>query len=163
VLLAGIATVIQTRTASHLLDDSDYDALLVAVWAFIAGSLYGVTAYWLFGWFLHRGEIAMGTAGRLRRSRHVLAFASVPIACSLVLVPVKLALWGGDVFRSGGADSGGGGTAFDVVELAFFAWTAVLLVVGVRAVHGWTWGRSSAAVAIAAALPAAIAVLALTL
>ena len=37
-----------------------------------------------------------------------------------------------------------------------FAWGAVLLVVGVRSVHGWSWGRSLATVALAAALPALI-------
>jgi hypothetical protein len=33
-------------------------------------------------------------------------------------------------------------------------WSAVLLVIGVRSVHGWTWGRSLATVGLAAALPA---------
>jgi hypothetical protein len=37
-----------------------------------------------------------------------------------------------------------------------FAWSAILLVVGVRSVHGWSWGRSLATVALAAALPALI-------
>ena len=35
-----------------------------------------------------------------------------------------------------------------------FVWSAVLLVIGVRSVHGWTWGRSLATVGLAAALPA---------
>jgi hypothetical protein len=135
----------------------------VAVWALIAGSVYGAGAYWVFGWFLHRGEIRFGSVGRYRRSRHVLAFASVPIVLSLVLLPVKLALYGADVFHRGGSDAGAGGTAFNMFELVFFVWTGVLIVIGVRAVHGWTWGRSGAAVGAAAALPAAIAVLLLTL
>ena len=37
-----------------------------------------------------------------------------------------------------------------------FAWSALLLVIGVRSVHGWSWGRSVAAVGLAAALPALI-------
>jgi hypothetical protein len=32
----------------------------------------------------------------------------------------------------------------------------VLLVVGVRSVHGWSWGRSLATAGLAAALPALI-------
>ena len=36
---------------------------------------------------------------------------------------------------------------------AAFAWCALLLVIGVRAVHGWSWGRSLATVGLAAALP----------
>ena len=162
-LLAGIAGVLSTRTAGRLMDDSDYDAILVAVWAFIAGSLYGTTGYWLIGWLLHRGAMAFGSAGSYRRARHVVAFAAVPIALSLVLLPVKLALYGADVFRSGGGDSGTGGKVFAALQLAFFVWAAALLLVGVRSVHGWSWGRSGAALAAAAALPAAFTVLALTL
>jgi hypothetical protein len=66
---------------------------------------------------------------------------------------VKLALYGGDWFRPGGRDTGGGGLAFDLVQLAFFVWAAALLVIGVRAVHGWTWGRAAAACALAAVAP----------
>jgi hypothetical protein len=163
ILLAGIAGVLSTRTAGRLMDDSDYDALLVAVWAFIAGSIYGATGYWLIGGLLHRGAMAFGSAGSYRRARHVVAFAAVPIAFSLVLLPVKLAVYGSDVFRSGGGDSGTGGKVFAALQLAFFVWAAALLLVGMRSVHGWSWGRSGAAMAAAAALPAAITVLALTL
>jgi hypothetical protein len=87
----------------------------------------------------------------------VLAFAAVPVALSLVAWPVKLALYGGDWFHTGGGDTGGGGLAFDLVQYAFFAWAAVLLVVGIRAVHGWTWPRAAAAWALALALPVAFA------
>lgn len=162
-LLAGMASVLSTRTAAHLLDDNDYDGLLVAVWTFVAGGLYGVTAYWLLGALLYRGARALGSAGSYRRARHLLAFAAVPIAFSLVLLPVKLALYGGDLFHRGGADAGTGGEVFAVLQLAFFAWAAALLLVGMRAVHGWSWTRAGAAVAAAAALPAAVSAAALTL
>ena len=161
ILLAGIAGVLATRTAGRLMDDSDYDGTLVAVWAFLAGGLYGGTVYWLLGGLLHRGACAFGSAGSYRRSRHVLAFAAVPIAFSLVLLPAKLALYGADVFRSGGRDSGTGGEIFALLQAAFVAWSAVLLVIGVRAVHGWSWARTGAALAVSAALPVAI-VLAVT-
>lgn len=162
-LLAGIAGVLSTRTAGRLMDDSDYDAVLVAVWAFIAGSLYGATGYWIIGWLLQRGVRAFGSAGSFRRTRHLLAFAAVPVAFSLVLLPVKLALYGSDIFRSGGRDAGTGGEVFAALQLAFFVWAGVLVLIGVRAVHGWSWARSAAAVAAAAALPVALTVLALTL
>jgi hypothetical protein len=87
----------------------------------------------------------------------VLAFAAVPIALSLVVWPVKLALYGGDWFRAGGRDTGAGGLAFDLIQLAFFAWAAGLLVIGVRAVHGWTWARALAVCALALVGPVAIA------
>jgi hypothetical protein len=153
VWLAGMASVLSTPTAATLMDEQDYDALLVAIWTFLAGGLYGGFAYWLFGAFLHGGVRALGSLGSYRRSRHVLAFAAVPLALSLVLLPVKLALYGSDVFREGGADGGAGGSTFLVLALAFMVWTVGLLVLGVRAVHGWTWVRAVAAVALAAALP----------
>jgi len=46
---------------------------------------------------------------------------------------------------------------FDLIELAFFVWAAVLLVIGVRAVHGWTWARASAACVLALVAPVALA------
>jgi hypothetical protein len=87
----------------------------------------------------------------------VLAFAAVPVALSLIVWPVKLALYGDDVFRSGGHDGGTGGHVFTALLLGFVAWSAVLLVAGVRAVHGWTWGRALAACAVAIAAPAFVA------
>jgi hypothetical protein len=70
---------------------------------------------------------------------------------------VKLALYGGEWFRAGGRDTGGGGLAFDLIELAFIVWAAVLLVVGVRTVHGWTWARAAAACALALVAPIVLA------
>jgi hypothetical protein len=75
----------------------------------------------------------------------VVAFAAVPIALSLVLWPVKLAIYGESLFRTGGSDHGAGVRVFDGLELIFLLWAAALLLVGVRAVHGWTWARAAAA------------------
>jgi hypothetical protein len=154
VLLAGIAGVLSTPAAGHLMDDPNaYDAVEVLVWAFIAGSIYGGFAFWVIGGLLDRASKALGSEGTWRRSRHVVAFAAVPIALSLVLWPVKLALFGGDLFRRGGSDAGASGHIFSAMLLVFVAWSAVLLVTGVRAVHGWTWGRAGAACALAIVSP----------
>jgi hypothetical protein len=88
----------------------------------------------------------------------VVAFAAAPIALSLVLWPVKLVLYGNALFRSGGSDHGVGAGVFDALELGFLLWAAALLVIGVRAVHGWTWVRSGAACAPAVVVPAVLAV-----
>lgn len=157
VILAGIAGVLSTSTAAHLLDDKDYDALNVAIWAFFGGGIYGAFSYWVLGALLYAGSRALGSQGTYRRSRHVLAFAAVPIALSLVLWPVKLALYGEDVFRSGGSDSGAG--LFGVLMLAFVLWSVALLLIGVRSVHGWTWGRAAAACAPAVLGPLALGLL----
>jgi len=153
VLLAGIALVLQTTTAAHLLDSNDYDAVLVAIWAFLAGSLYGGVGYWIAGAFLYWGCRLLGSQGDFRRARHVLAFAVVPIALSLVLWPVKLALYGEDVFRSGGSDTGAGAHVFTALELACDLWAVALLVIGVRSVHGWTWSRALAACLLGLGVP----------
>jgi hypothetical protein len=156
VLLAGIALVLSTGTAGHLMDDSSYDGLLVAVWAFIAGGLYATFAYFAFGALLHGAVRLLGSHGTYRRTRHVVAFAAVPIALSLVLWPVRLALYGEDVFRTGGSDAGTGARVFELLGAVFLAWALVLLLVGVRTVHGWTWARAIAAVALTLGVPIAI-------
>jgi hypothetical protein len=156
VWLAGIAAVL--ADAATYLDDTTRGGLDLALWAFFAGGISGGFAYFVEGAILHRVVRALGSQGTYRRTRHVLAFAAVPIALSLVLWPVKVALYGEDWFRTGGRDTGAGGAAFDVLTLAFFVWSAALLLVGVRAVHGWTWARAGAATAIALVVPIAFAV-----
>jgi len=156
VWLAGIAFVLATRTTSHLMDQADApQGIALAVWAFLAGGLFGGVAYWFLGGVLHRVGVALGSQGSYRRARHVLAFAAVPVALSLVLWPFKLALYGDDVFRRGGADAGSGGHVFEVILVAFLVWSAALLLVGVRSVHGWTWPRAAAAAALPIVLAAA--------
>ena len=156
IILAGIAGVLSTSTAAHLLDDSDYDVVNIAIWAFLFGGVYGAASYWGLGALVHGGSKAFGSQGTYRRSRHVLAFAAVPIALSLIIWPVKLALYGEDVFRSGGSDSGSGAHVFTGLLIAFVVWAAALLVVGVRSVHGWSWGRAAAACSLAIAGPVLI-------
>jgi hypothetical protein len=157
--LAGMAYVLSTRTAAHLMDDHDYDGLLVAVWTFLAGGLFGGFGYFVLGGALHGADVTLGSQGSYRRARHVLAFAAVPIALSLLVWPFELALWGDALFRRGGADAGGGGKLFEAIDLVLLLWSACLLVIGVRTVHGWTWGRALAAAAAPAALVAALLLL----
>jgi hypothetical protein len=150
--LSGIAGVLLTPVARTLLDDSTRDGLVVAIWAFIGGGAYGALVFWLGGALVHGASYALGGQGSYRRARHVVAFASAPVALSLLLVwPLGIAAFGGDVFRSGGSDSGRGGTLLYVAAVAFAVWSLALLVVGIRAVHGWTWARAFATLGIAVA------------
>jgi hypothetical protein len=152
-LLAGIAAVLSADVTGHLFDDPEFDGLLVAVWAFLAGALYGFAGLLLVGGLLHLGVTLAGSLGTYRRSRHLLAFAAVPLALALVAWPVRLAVYGEDLLRRGGDDAGAGHVLFEALEASAVAWACVLLVIGVRTVHGWSWPRSLAASALVLALP----------
>jgi hypothetical protein len=156
--LAGIAAVLATPTATDLLDDPDYDSMLLAIWAFIAGGIYGFVGYFVIGLALLFGVRLFGSLGSYRRARQTFGFALVPLAVSLLVVlPLRLALYGGDTFRAGGADEGTGERVLLVAQLVFAAWSLVLIVLGVRVVHGWSWLRALSAVLVAAALMAVLA------
>ena len=155
--LAGAAAVLATPTAGGLLDNPDYDAMVFAVWAFIAGSIYGAVGYFVLGFALFFGARFLGSLGSFRRERQVVAFAAVPVALSfLLLLPLRLAVYGGDTFRDGGADEGSGEAVLLGLQLVFVAWSLVLLLIGVKVVHGWSWLRSLAAAGAGTALLAAI-------
>ena len=155
--LAGIAGVLVTPVAGTLLDDPARDGLVVAVWAFIGGGFYAAAGYWLLGALLYVAARRFGGQGSYRRARHLVGFAAAPVALSLLtLWPIGIAVFGGDLFRSGGSDSGAGGSLFASAALAFVAWAVVLLAIGIRAVHGWTWQRSLATLALTVAAVAAL-------
>lgn len=157
VLLAGMAAVLATPTAADLLDNPEYDALLLAIWAFIAGGIYGAVGYFVGGFGVFFGVRLLGSLGGYRRARQTVGFALVPLAASLlVTLPLRLALYGGDTFRDGGADEGFGGTVLLGVQLCAAAWSLVLLGVGIGVVHGWPWLRTLGALGAALALLAAI-------
>jgi len=163
VWLGGIAAVLATSVASTLLDDVQIDGSLLAVWAFLAGGLYGFTVYFVVGKVLHVALRRLGGRGSFRRARHMLAFAAVPVAVALfVYWPIRIAVYGWDLFRTGGADGHGGGPVVAWVFYGFLIWSLGLLLVAVRTVHGWTWARSLAGVTFASAIGAGLAV-ALTL
>jgi hypothetical protein len=157
VALAGIAAVLGSPVARQLLNDASFSVSLIPVWAFFGGVVYAVGVYWLGGGLLYGAARRFGSLGSYRRARHVLALSATPLALALfTLWPVRIAIYGQNLFRTGGTDWGPGDRTFGGLLYFAFAWSALLLVVGVRSVHGWSWGRSLATVALAAALPALI-------
>jgi hypothetical protein len=155
--LAGCASFLGSPLASRILDNPEYDGIILAIWLFIGGGLNGAACYFIFGFALYFGALLLGSQGTFLRERQTIAFAAAPLALSfVVLLPIRLALYGGDTFRAGGADEGAGETVLLVAQLAFAAWSLGLLVLGVRVVHGWDWLRTLAAVAAATALVATI-------
>ena len=155
--LAGIAGVLGTSVARHILNQQGTSPVDVAVWAFLGGAAYAVGVYWLGGGLLYGAARRFGSLGGYRRARQVLALSAAPIALALLtLWPLRIAIYGQNLFRTGGDDWGPGDRIFGGLLYFAFAWSAVLLVVGIRSVHGWSWGRSLATVGLAAALPALI-------
>jgi hypothetical protein len=133
VVLAGIASVLSTSLARRVLDDPVFSNSVVAVlsWAFIGGLVYGTIVFWLGGVLVHALASALRTGSSYRQARHLVAFAGAPLALSLVLVwPIRIAIYGDDLFRSGGSDSGAGEVAFDILILASYVWTFGLVALG---------------------------------
>jgi hypothetical protein len=155
--LAGMAGVLATPVARHLLNDPSFSLSLIPVWAFIGGMIYAIAVYWLGGGLLFGAARRLGSLGSYRRARSVLALSGAPLALTLVtLWPLRIAIYGDVLFRTGGKDWGPGDRAFGGLVYFAFAWSAVLLVIGIRSVHGWSWARSLAAVGLATVLPALV-------
>ena len=154
VFLAGIAGVIGTNAFSHALDDFELDGLTLAVVAFISGGLYGLVGYFLLGFLVYAGARAAGSDVTFGRARQIVGFAAVPLALSLLVWFVRIAVYGGDPFRTGGSDTGFGNHLFEGIELAVLLWSGALLVIGLRTYHGWSIPRALAAAVPALALPA---------
>lgn len=159
VALAGIAAVLGSPVARELLNDASFSVSLIPVWAFLGGMAYAVAVYWLGGGLLYGAARRFGGLGSYRRARSVLALSAAPLALALfTLWPIRILIYGEDLFRTGGTDWGPGDRTFGGLLYFAFAWSGILLVVGVRAVHGWSWSRSLATVALAGALPALIVI-----
>jgi hypothetical protein len=157
--LAGISVVLASPTFRRMLNDGSVSVALIPVLAFIAGSLYALVAYWLGGGLLFGAARRLGGLGSWRRARHTVALAATPLALALLTFwPIRIAVYGEDLFRTGGDDYGRGDAIFGGVFIGIAAWSVWLLLVGVRAVHGWSWLRSTATIALAAAFPVLIVV-----
>jgi hypothetical protein len=157
IALAGISVVLVSPAFRQMMNNGGVDLILVIVLAFIAGVLYAVATAWLGGGLLFGAARRLGGLGSYRRARQTVELASAPLALALVTFwPVRFAVYGTDLFRTGGDDYGRGDGIFGGVFLGFVAWSVILLLLGVRATHGWGWGRSAAAVVLAAAFPALV-------
>jgi hypothetical protein len=152
--LVGVALTFASAAAGSFADDPARRGIVIPVWLFIAGVFVAIVNFWVAGGVLFLALNILGGEGSYRRARHLLAFAAVPLALSLVLLPVRLAIYGGDIFRAGGSDGGSGAHVFSVLELGFALWALVLLAIGIRTVEGWSWSRTAGATALFALLAA---------
>jgi hypothetical protein len=155
VVLAGLFAVLSTPRFAGLLDQPEVDGLSVAVFALVGGAAYAFVAYFVLG-----AALKLGSGASFQMARHVVAYASAPLALGLlVLWPLRFAAHGGELFRAGGSDGGLDGTLFAFAELGFALWAVGLLVAGARFALGLPWPRA----ATAAVLPVTLAALAVWL
>jgi hypothetical protein len=153
IFLGGIAGVLLAPAFGHLYNDYALDGLDILVIVVFAGSIYGFFSYWVLGWTLSLGVRAVGGEVQARTCRHVLAFAAAPLVLSLIAVwPLRLAVYGGDLFREGGADAGTGGQILRWLSIGFAAWSLALLVYGMKTVQRTSWLRALGASAFALGL-----------
>ena len=153
VFLSGIGIFLATRTAGTLFDDAEFDWLLLFVEAVFAGLLVGIQNFWVVGWTVYLGGRAADSGASYRQARHVVGLACIPFALELLVVwPVRIAMFGSDAFRSGGSDEGAAQAVFRTIDGLTLAWAVCLLVIGVRALNGWSWPRTLASLTVAGAL-----------
>jgi len=159
-ILAGMACVILTPAWGTIMDDSTVDALVLLVVTFIGGLFYGAAGYFLLGLVLLLGAKAVGVDPPFKIARQVVAFAAVPLGLGLfVLVPAIALAYGDDWFRTGGSDEGTGRAVLTAIGLAFVAWSAVLVALGLRTTFRLPWRGVLGALLLAGVLVAAFAVL----
>jgi Yip1-like protein len=160
VLLAGMAAVVLSPAWREVLDQPLVDGLSAVVLTFVAGGFEGAVLYVVVGGAVHLAARGMGSQERFRTTRHVLAFAAVPLALSLaVVVPAALLSYGGDWFDAGGGDEGTGGRLLLGLGLAFVAWAVGLLVLGLRETLRLAWLGVAGTLLLGGVLLAGLAVL----
>jgi hypothetical protein len=129
----------------------ELSALSLTVETVIGGALVGLSAFWVGGAILYLGTRGLGAVSGYRLARHIVGFATVPFVLVLVFaVPVRVGLYGFDLFRAGGSDNGAGADVFVAIDALASVWTLALMVIGIRVTQRWSWGRSAAALGIAA-------------
>jgi hypothetical protein len=129
----------------------ELSGLTLTLQSILGGMLVGLSNFWLGGALVYLGARGLGATSGYRLARHITGFATTPFILALVFVwPVRLALYGADLFRSGGADDGTGGDVFRAIDALLLVWTLVLVLIGIRETQRWPWGRTAAAFGIAA-------------
>ena len=133
VILAGVAGVLSSALTGRVLDDPAFGNSVYAVlsWAFLGGLFYGFIGFWLGGLMVFALARGIGSSSSYRQARHLVGLAAAPLALTLVFVwPLRIAIYGNDLFRSGGSDSGAGNAVFNGLLAAAYLWMFGLAALG---------------------------------
>ena len=151
--LAGIAMFIGIVALEPPYDrySFDFSAFNLTFETILGGALVAISNFWLGGALVYLGARGFGAETGYRLARHIAGLATAPFVLALVLaVPVRLGLYGTDLFKATGSDDGAGGNVFVAIDVVALVWTLVLVVIGIRQTQRWAWSRSAAAFGIAA-------------
>jgi hypothetical protein len=151
VFLAGIAMFIGLfaleQPYEHL---RELSALTLTVEMIFGGAAVALTNFWLGGAVVYLGMRGFGAETGYRLGRHLAGLATAPFLLVLLFaVPFRLGLYGMDVFRAGGTDTGAGRDVFVTIDGIALAWTLGLALIGIRQTQRWSWARSAGALGVA--------------
>ena len=129
----------------------ELSALSLTVETIVGGALVGLSLFWVGGAIVYLGTRGLGALSGYRLARHIVGLAGAPFILVLVFaVPVRVGLYGFDLFRAGGSDGGAGADVFIAVDALAAAWTLALVLIGIRTTQRWSWRRSAAAFGVGA-------------
>ena len=150
--LAGVAmfvglVAIEPPYDKFHLDFSIFNLVLLSI---LGGGLVALSNFWFGGALVYLGTRGLGALSGYRLARHIAGLATAPFVFTLVLVvPVRVGLYGTDLFRAEGGDVGTGGKVFIAIDALVLAWTLALVLVGIRVTQRWSWGRAAGALGVA--------------
>ena len=126
-------------------------AVTLTVQSIFGGAAVALTTFWVGGAVVYLGARGLGATTGYRLARHIAGLATAPFILVLVLViPVRLGLYGMDLFRDGGSDTSTSRAVFIAIDGFVGLWTVALLLVGIRVTQRWSWSRSAGALGVAA-------------
>lgn len=129
----------------------DLSAFNLTFESILGGALVALSNFWLGGALIYLGARGLGGLTGYRLARHLSGLATAPFVLVLVLVvPVRLGLYGTDLFRAEGGDSSAGGDVFIAIDALVLAWTLAFALIGIRVTQRWPWGRAAAALGVSA-------------
>lgn len=144
IVLGGIAKSIDRASNKGMGDHMSTSTILIITT--IGGGLFGWISYYLYAWLLEvTGKWLKGNA-TFAQIKTILAWASVPIAASLILLIPELYVFGDNFFKSEVYSYEWNSTValliFGIIELTCGVWSLIILIKGIGLVQNFSVGKS---------------------